>query len=198
MKVNYEAKITKAKSWVNVWSRRDLTLMGKVTIIKSLIFSQFSYLAIPLIKPSCAMIKIIDKLTSNFLWGCKRAKIKRDVVRRRVNEEGLGLFDFLKLTLIKKVIDPNFAHYWKTIFIKQLKFSKNIEISIENTLTSNNCKIVQDVLLRYRECAPEVGASTILFGPMIKSLILGPGCGVRTSSLEVYFISQIFWLPIKA
>ena len=41
MKVNYEAKITKAKAWVNVWSRRDLTCMGKVTIIKSLIFSQF-------------------------------------------------------------------------------------------------------------------------------------------------------------
>ena len=81
------------------------------------------------------MIKIIDKLTFNFLWGCKRDKIKRDVVRRRVNEGGLGLIDFsdfltsLKLTLIKKVIDPNFAHYWKTIFIKQLKFSENIEIS---------------------------------------------------------------------
>ena len=157
MKVNYEAKITKAKSWVKVWSRRDLTLMGKVTIIKSLIFSQFSYLAIPLIKPSYSMIKIIDKLTFNFLWGCKTDKIKRDVVKRRVNEGGLGLFDFsdfltsLKLTLIKKVIDPNFAHYWKNIFIKQLKFSENIEISIENTLTSNNCKIVQDVLLCYRE-----------------------------------------------
>ena len=64
--------------------------------------------------------------------------IDRKKVKRRVNEGGLGLFDFsdfltsLKLTLIKKVIDPNFAHYWKTIiFIKQLKFSENIEISIK-------------------------------------------------------------------
>ena len=46
MKVNYEARITKAKLWVNIWNRRDLTLMGKVTIIKSLIYSQFSYLVI--------------------------------------------------------------------------------------------------------------------------------------------------------
>ena len=30
MEVNYEARITKAKSWVNVWKSRDLTLMGKV------------------------------------------------------------------------------------------------------------------------------------------------------------------------
>ena len=28
---------------------RDLTLMGKVTIIKALIYSQFSYIAIPLL-----------------------------------------------------------------------------------------------------------------------------------------------------
>ena len=94
MKVNYEAKITKAKSWVDVWGRRDLTLMGKVTIIKSLIYSQFSYLAIPLIKPSSSLIKMIDTLTFNFLWGCKRDKIKREVVKRRVNDGGLDIFEF--------------------------------------------------------------------------------------------------------
>ena len=137
------------------------------------------------------MIKIIDKLSFNFLWGCKRDKIKRDVVRS------------LKLALIKKVIDPNFSHYWKTIFIKQLKFSENIEISIENTLTSNNCKIVQDVLLCYREWKNKVVLSR---GVCINHIVwandkitdIGPGCGVRTSSLEAYFISLIFWLPIKA
>ena len=32
MEVNYEARITKAQSWVNILSKRDLTLMGKVTI----------------------------------------------------------------------------------------------------------------------------------------------------------------------
>ena len=52
MEVNCEARITKAKMWVNIWNRRDLTLMGKVTIIKSLIYSQFSYLANPL---GCAL-----------------------------------------------------------------------------------------------------------------------------------------------
>ena len=80
MAVNYEAKITKAKSWINVWNRRDLTVMGKVMIIKSLIFSQFSYLAIPLIKPSSSLIKSIDTLTFNFLWCCKRDKMQREVV----------------------------------------------------------------------------------------------------------------------
>ena len=48
-------------------------------------------------------------------------------------------FDFsefltsLKLTLITKVLNPNSVHNWKCIFIKQLKFPNNIEISIENS-----------------------------------------------------------------
>ena len=79
MEVNYEARITKAKSWVNVWKSRDLTLMGKVTIIKSLIYSQFAYLAIPLLGPNCSLIKKIDTLIFNFLWGSKRDKAKREV-----------------------------------------------------------------------------------------------------------------------
>ena len=162
MEVNYEAKITKAKSWVNVWSRRDLTLMGKVTIIKSLIYSQFSYLAIPLIKPSCPMMKRIDTLTFNFLWGGKRDKVKREVIKRGFNEGGLGLFDFsefltsLKLTLIKKIINPNFTHNWKRVFIKQLKFPDKIEISIENALTRDNCKITKDILMCYTEWKTKV------------------------------------------
>ena len=56
IEVNYEARITKAKSRVNVWKSRDLTLMGKVTIIKSLIYSQFAYLAIPLLGPNFSQI----------------------------------------------------------------------------------------------------------------------------------------------
>ena len=157
MEVNYEVRITKAKSWVSIWNRRDLTLMGKVTIIKSLIYSQFSYLAIPLIKPSNSLIKTIDTLTFNFLWGCKRDKVKREVIKGTISEGGLGLFDFseflisLKLTLIKKLIDQKFTHKWKTVFVSQLKFPTNIEISIENGLASKRYRIVSDILSCYRE-----------------------------------------------
>ena len=151
MEVNYEARITKAKSWVSIWNRRDLTLMGKVTIIKSLIYFQFSYLAIPLIKPFNSLIKSIDTLTFNFLWGCKRDKVKREVIKGTISEGGLGLFDFseflisLKLTLIKKLIDQKFTHKWKKVFVSQLKFPTNIEISIERF------RIVSDILSCYRE-----------------------------------------------
>ena len=32
--INYNSKFEKAKSWVEIWSKRILTLLGKVLIIK--------------------------------------------------------------------------------------------------------------------------------------------------------------------
>ena len=72
--------------------------------------------------------------------------MKRQVVEL---EGGLGLFDFsefltsLKITVIKKIIDPNFDHHWKQIFIAQLQFHNLIEISIENTLSDKKYGIVR-------------------------------------------------------
>ena len=155
MEVNYEARITKAKSWVNVWKSRDLTLMGKVTIIKSLIYSQFAYLAIPLLGPNCSLIKKIDTLIFNFLWGSKRDKVKREVIKRKKDEGGLGLFDFpdyltsMKMTIIKKILNPKFKHSWKSIFVRQFKFPDQIEISVENALTCEKSVIVKNILTTY-------------------------------------------------
>ena len=76
--------------------------MDKVTIIQSLIYSKFSYSAIPLIKPSNSLIKSKDTLT---LLGCKRDKVKKQVIKVTISEGGLDLFDLseflisLKLTL---------------------------------------------------------------------------------------------------
>ena len=45
---NYNKKLDKAKTWTSQWNKRRLTIYGRITIIKSLVLSQFSYLAIPL------------------------------------------------------------------------------------------------------------------------------------------------------
>ncbi len=136
--LNYNSKIAKAQSRIKSWSKRDLSLIGKCTIIKSLIMAQFTYLIIPLPTPSETIIKTIDTLIFHFLWGCKRDKIKRVVVTRAREYGGLGLFsthDFilsLKVSLLNKVLDTSFQHNWKDIVINQLKFPDHVKISIEN------------------------------------------------------------------
>jgi hypothetical protein len=44
IKLNYDEKKVKIKNIIQSWSKRSLTLFGKVTIIKSLIVPQLTYL----------------------------------------------------------------------------------------------------------------------------------------------------------
>ncbi len=165
-KDNYENKIAKAQSWINTWGRRDLSLIGKCTIIKSLILSQFTYLIIPLPTPSETLIKTIDTLIFHFLWGCKRDKLNRDVVTRTRTHGGLDLFmprDFiisLKVTLINKLISKSFQHKWKDIVTQQLTYPEHVAISIENGLARRKCHFTQNLLDCYTEWKTRTAASS--------------------------------------
>ena len=90
VEINYNSTIDKAKSWAGIWGKRDLTLFGKVTIIKSLILSQIIYVVAPLPRPGAGIINKLNTIIFNCLWGCKREKIKREVVTRSHQEGGWG------------------------------------------------------------------------------------------------------------
>ena len=149
---NYNDKLIKVRSWINRWNKRDLTLMGKCTVIKTLLFSQLTYLVSPLPRPDASFIRIFDSIIFHFLWGCKR-----DIITRNKEHGGLGLFylsDFiigLKTSIISKLLNNSFHHTWKEIMIMQLKFPENITISVENGLAKINCLFTQDVLNCYTE-----------------------------------------------
>ncbi len=140
VKHNWQSKLEKVQSWVSIWNKRDLTIFGKCTIIKSLLFSQFTYIVVPLPRPDHSIIKKVNTIIFHFLWGCKRDKIKREVIARPKDEGGLGLFDLedfilgLKNTLLTKLTNANFDHDWKSIMTNQLQHPNNVLISIENSL----------------------------------------------------------------
>ena len=60
IKLNFEEKKQKIKDIVHSWSKRNLTLFGKVTIIKSLIIPQITYLLSILPNPEISYFKEID------------------------------------------------------------------------------------------------------------------------------------------
>ena len=155
--MNYNAKIKKAMSWIESWKRRDLTIYGKVTIIKSLVMSQFTYLAIPLPRPNQKILKEISTMIFHFLWGCKRDKIKRSIVTQPTSNGGIDMFlpeDFilgLKTSLVTKLVSNTFDHNWKRIILNQLKYPEFPRISIENGLAKANCHFTGDLLTAYQE-----------------------------------------------
>ena len=73
--LNFEEKIKKIEQLVNIWSTRNLSLKGKVTILKSLIVSQFSFLFSTIYTPVEILLKI-DKMIFFFYGIRKQPKLK--------------------------------------------------------------------------------------------------------------------------
>ena len=56
--LNFPDKVSKIETILNNWRERNLTIFGKVTIIKSLAFSQLVYLLSVLPSPQQGILKI--------------------------------------------------------------------------------------------------------------------------------------------
>ena len=152
--INYADKIEKAQDWVSRWSRRYLTLYGKVTVIKTLLVSQFVYLIIPLLTPPKETLNKIQADLYKFIWGGKPDKIKREVTNNYKEHGGLNMIEFkefftsLKVKLVGILISNDYNPAWKQIVLSQL-CNDNVEICIENNQVKKGCKFTADLLTHY-------------------------------------------------
>ena len=94
-------------------SARNLTLLGKIAILKSLVVSQIVYLLSSLPSPPGSVIKEINCLLYDFLWDSKGDKIKRTEMINEYNKGGLKMIDLqslnesVKIKWMKGYLDDN-------------------------------------------------------------------------------------------
>ena len=135
--INYEEKLQKIKNCLNTWELRRLTLLGKITVLKSLVVSLLVYIFSPL-KTNQTAIEEINKLFYQFLWNGKRDKIKRNILINDYPNGGLRMLDIayfnkaLKITWIKKYLDNENQGKWKIFLNRELKNQGNELILISN------------------------------------------------------------------
>ena len=96
-KLNWDNKLENIDSVLQKWNRRNLTLFGRVKVIKTYalpkIILQATVLTVPeSIKPR------LKNMIFNFLWG-KKDKIKRSVVTNKIDRGGLNMIDIDKFLL---------------------------------------------------------------------------------------------------
>ena len=65
--LNYNEKLDKVRNVLSCWKYRRLTLVGKITVLKSLVASQLVYVLSPL-HTNVKIIKEVNKLFFSFLW----------------------------------------------------------------------------------------------------------------------------------
>ena len=126
--LNFDKKIVKLKQIINMWNKRRLTPIGKITIIKSLLISQFNHLFISLPSPNEKYIKMINTELYNFLWNSKVDKIKRDIVVKEYINGGLQMVNLvayinsLKLSWIRRMFTSEGK--WKKIITSKVDMMK--------------------------------------------------------------------------
>ena len=140
--LNYEEKKEKISKIIENWQFRRLTLLGKITVIKSLLASQLVYIMSPL-PTSHHHLKEIRNVLFNFLWDGKPDKIKRSEIINDYAEGGLKMLDIqsfnraLKAKWIQKYLDPQNKGKWKLLLAFFLN-THNIELLLHGNLNPDD------------------------------------------------------------
>ena len=128
-------KVNKIKSCIQIWKSRDLSYIGRVLIIKTLLASQIGYLAEIKTVPH-NIIKQIESLIWNFLWNNKHPLVNRKTMHLNLEEGGvkmLNLKNFIeakRIHFIYKMIKAEYQN-WNIIGKQWLKVLDE-EYDIEN------------------------------------------------------------------
>ncbi|MEK6264009.1 MAG: reverse transcriptase family protein [Clostridium sp.] len=149
---NYCDKLIKIGNCLKIWKQRDLSLLGKIHIIKSLASSQLVYSWSNLPKPPESFFKELDTKIYNFLWNSKIDRVKRSTMIAPYHEGGLKMIDSrtqcksLKLkwiTNIKKQYQSSskdFWYMWVLQGIPNMDMIDFLKCNLNTTDLSNVCK----------------------------------------------------------
>ncbi len=124
--MNYDDQLKKLQNILNIWSQRDLTPIGKITIVKSLALSQLTYLFSVLPTPSNNFMKKLEQTLFKFIWKGKPDKISREIMYCNKSEGGLKMTnvhdfaDSIKIAWIKRYLDNENKGKWKVFFSKEI------------------------------------------------------------------------------
>jgi hypothetical protein len=124
----WETASTKYRSTLSSWATRDITLLGRVTVLKTLASSQLWHVASVCPAPA-SIIKSLQDQAWSFLWkGSSRGAVTRRVCLAPRELGGLGMIDIkhtiqsLHLQWLKKLYGPPILP-WKALALHSFQRS---------------------------------------------------------------------------
>ena len=125
--LNFKPKLESLKRNLGVWAPRNLTPIGKITLVKSLGISQLVFLFSVLPKPPDTFIKEIESMIYSFIWSKKPDKISRKTIIGDYSEGGLkithvqSVITGLKIAWVKRLLNSDSKGSWKSFFELSMK-----------------------------------------------------------------------------
>ena len=122
------------------WQRRNLTLIGKITVVKSLLLSKLVHVLSALPNPDEALIKKLNSILFRFIWNNGPDKIKRSELVQDYKDGGLKMIDVhsflagLKVSWFKRL-------YWADHDVEWANIAKDMLPSIETLACFGSTKL---------------------------------------------------------
>ena len=128
---NILPKIEKMEGTLKSWGFRNITPLGRVTILKSLVLSKITHILQALPTPPKQLLTTIEHLCFEFIWGKKRHEVKKETAYKDTKDGGLKMMNIvefdhsLKLTWLRKILttEPDWIEFPKKYKIDRLMFT---------------------------------------------------------------------------
>ena len=116
---NFIDTIKKMETILQIWRSRNLTLLGKIAVFKTLAISKLVYCSYLSNVPN-SILETVNKIQNKFIWSDKPAKISHFTMCNAYERGGLQKTDInlkvdaLHLSWVRRLFDDN-DHQWKYI-----------------------------------------------------------------------------------
>ena len=140
------------------WRRRNITPIGKIAVIKTLLLSKLNLILLILPNLSPSFITKIESLFYSYLWYDKPDKINRVTPTQNYSNGSLKMIDFkhfmsgLKLTWIQRIIIYPDSQWVKLLLLNIphiMKISMLGTVYLNNTAKRTNNSFWSEILQSY-------------------------------------------------
>ena len=141
---NYSNILDKIESRLQGWRRRNLSIMGKINIIKCLGISQIVYLFTMLPSPGNEFLKKLEQILYKFIWNDSIDRIKRATLIGPTDLGGLNMIDVfclkeaLNISWVKRLLTQ--PGVWSGLITSKLKFDPTEENLLYFLRANITCK----------------------------------------------------------
>jgi exonuclease III len=119
IELNYEPIIEKMKNTIQRWQKQEISIQGKIVILKTLVISKLIYIMNVLPSPKASKIKEIQDSLYSYIWNNKQGQIKRETLIGDYQDGGLKMPDLtaqntsLKASWVKRLTEQpgNWSNY---------------------------------------------------------------------------------------
>ena len=108
--INFEHKIAEIKKLIASWSRRQISVPGRITVVKTILLSKLTHLFISLPRLNQASLKDLERTLFNYIWDKKRDRVARCQLIQDYSLGGLRMvhlqsfIESMKLSWIQRLL----------------------------------------------------------------------------------------------